>query len=160
MTLEEKGFEIVSVQKAEEAQVVVMGIDRAINFDKVAEATLLVRSGIPFYGTNSDKTFPTPRGEILGSGAWLSIITTPTGVEPIIAGQPYRYLLAHTLDKLGLNKEEAIVVGDRLVTAIAAGQKAGLPCALVFSGVSTKEEAQAWQPKIDVIGDDLASLVG
>jgi 4-nitrophenyl phosphatase len=159
LALEEKGFEVVSTENASSAEVFVMGIDREINFDKVAEATLLVRNGIPFYGTNTDKTFPTPRGEIPGSGAWLSIITTATGVEPIIAGKPYPYLMDLSLEKLGVNKEEALVVGDRLETDIAAGQKAGIPCALVLSGVSTQEEADAWELKIDVIAKSLSELV-
>jgi 4-nitrophenyl phosphatase len=159
LALEEKGFEVVSTENASSAEVFVMGIDREINFDKVAEATLLVRNGIPFYGTNTDKTFPTPRGEIPGSGAWLSIITTATGVEPIIAGKPYPYLMDLSLEKLGVNKEEALVVGDRLEKDIAAGQKAGIPCALVLSGVSTQEEADAWELKIDVIAKSLSELV-
>jgi 4-nitrophenyl phosphatase len=136
-----------------------MGIDRGINFDKVSEATLLVRNGIPFYATNTDATFPTPRGEIPGAGAWISIITTATGVQPIIAGKPYPFLMELSLEKLGVKKEEALVVGDRLETDIAAGQGAGIPCALVLSGVSTKEEADVWKPKIDVIAQDLTSLV-
>ncbi len=72
--LEENGFEIVSVENAAQAQVVVMGLDRDVNFKKLSEATLLVRHGAPFYATNPDKTFPTPRGEIPGAGAWQSVI--------------------------------------------------------------------------------------
>jgi 4-nitrophenyl phosphatase len=157
--LEEKGFEIVSVENAPQAQAVVMGIDREINFEKVSEATLLVRNGIPFYATNTDKTFPTPRGEIPGAGAWVSVITTATNVEPIVAGKPFPFLMDLSLEKLGTKKEETLVVGDRLETDIAAGQAVGCPCALVLSGVSTKEQAEQWEPKIDVIADDLATLV-
>ncbi len=159
VALEEKGFEILSVADATEAQAVVMGIDRGINFDKIAEATLLVRTGIPFYTTNTDRTFPTPRGEIPGSGAWVSIITTATNVEPIIAGKPFPYLMELSLERLGTKKEETLVVGDRLETDIAAGQSVGCPTALVLSGVSTKAQADEWKPKMDVIADDLASLV-
>jgi 4-nitrophenyl phosphatase len=160
MALEEKGFEVVSVENASSAQVFVMGIDRGINFDKAAEGTLLVRKGIPFYATNTDATFPTPRGEIPGSGAWISIITTATGVQPIVAGKPFPFLMELSLEKLGVQKEEALVVGDRLETDMAAGQGAGIRCALVLSGVSTKEQADAWTPKVDVIANDLASLIG
>ena len=158
--LEEMGFEVVSIDNAPEAQVVVMGIDRDVNFSKLSEATLLVRNGAPFYATNPDKTFPTPRGEIPGAGAWLSVITTATNVEPIVAGKPYPFLMELSLEKLGVKKEEALVVGDRLETDIAAGQGAGIPCALVLSGVSTKDDAEKWQPTIDVISEDLSSLVG
>ncbi len=159
MALEEKGFEIVSTENAPSAEVFVMGIDREINFDKANEATLLVRKGVPFYATNTDKTFPTPRGEIPGSGAWISIITTATGIEPIIAGKPFPFLMELSLEKLGVKKEEALVVGDRLETDIAAGQGAGIPCALVLSGVSTKEQADHWEPKVDIISDNLTRLV-
>jgi 4-nitrophenyl phosphatase len=158
--LEEKGFEVLSVENATQAELVVMGIDRQINFEKMREATLLVRNGVPFYATNPDKTFPTPRGEIPGAGAWISVITTATETEPIIAGKPFPYMMELSLEILGTSKQETLVVGDRLETDIAAGQAVGCPCALVLSGVSTKEQADAWPQKIDVIAADLASLIG
>jgi len=159
MALEERGFEILFVDEAPSAQAVVMGIDRNINFEKVVEAALLVRNGIPFYATNTDKTFPTPRGEIPGSGAWISVITTATGVQPIIAGKPFPFLMELSLEKLGTRKEETLVVGDRLETDIAAGQSVGCPTALVLSGVSTKKQAEAWKPPPTIIAENLTELI-
>lgn len=159
IALEEKGFEVLGVENAVEAQAVVMGIDRGINFNKIAEATLLVRAGIPFYTTNTDRTFPTPRGEIPGSGAWVSVISTATNVQPIVAGKPFPYLMELSLERLGSSKEETLVVGDRLETDIAAGQSVGCMTALVLSGVSTQAEADEWAPKIDIIAADLSTLV-
>jgi 4-nitrophenyl phosphatase len=160
LPLEEEGFEIVSLENAPQAEVVVMGFDRGINFAKGSEATLLVRKGIPFYATNMDKTFPTPRGEIPGAGAWISVITTATGIPPIVAGKPFPFLMELSMEKLGTKREETLVVGDRLETDIAAGQAVGCPTALVLSGVSTKEQASEWDPKPDIIAEDLARLVG
>ena len=159
MALEGKGYEILPVEKAQEAEFVVMGIDRGITFEKMREATLLVRRGIPFYATNPDKTFPTPRGEIPGAGAWISVITTATDVEPIIAGKPFPFMMELSLEFLGTRKEETLIIGDRLETDIAAGQAVGCPTALVLSGVSTRAQAEAWRPNIDVIAEDLASLI-
>lgn len=157
--LEEKGFEILTVEEASEAEVVVMGLDRGITFQKAVEATLLVRRGIPFYATNPDKTFPTPQGLIPGAGAWYSVVATATGVEPIVAGKPFPFLMELSLEKLGTNKEETLVVGDRLDTDIAAGQDIGCPTALVLSGVSTREQGESWTPRIDIIAEDLATLI-
>jgi 4-nitrophenyl phosphatase len=157
--LRTQGFEVLTVEEAAQAQVFVMGIDRTITFQKMMEATLLVRAGIPFYATNADKTFPTPRGEIPGAGAWISVIVTATGMEPIVAGKPSPYLMELSLEKLGTSKAETLVVGDRLDTDIAAGQTAGCPTALVLSGVSQKASADIWNPPIDIIANDLASLV-
>lgn len=158
--LEERGFEILSLEDAPQANVVVMGLDRDITFQKAVEATLLVRSGVPFYATNPDKTFPTPRGLIPGAGAWYSIVTTATGVEPIVAGKPFPFLMDLSLKKLGTRNGETLVVGDRLDTDIAAGQRVGCPTALVLSGVATKEQAETWKPSVDIIVDDLATLIG
>jgi 4-nitrophenyl phosphatase len=159
MALEQRGFEVLSVREASGAQAVVMGIDRHINFQKVVEAALLVRNGIPFYATNTDRTFPTPRGEIPGSGAWISVITTSTGIQPIIAGKPMPFLMELSLEKLGTPTEETLVVGDRLETDIAAGQAVGCPTALVLSGVSTREEAKSWAPKPTIIAESLSELI-
>lgn len=59
--LHERGFELLSIEDAKLAHAVVIGLDHQINFEKMQEATLLVRRGVPFYATNPDKTFPTPR---------------------------------------------------------------------------------------------------
>jgi 4-nitrophenyl phosphatase len=159
VALREQGFEVVPVETAETAQAVVIGIDREINFAKMCEAALLVRRGIPFFATNPDKTFPTPRGEIPGAGAWISVIVTATNVEPIFAGKPFPFLMEMALERLGTKREETLVVGDRLETDIAAGQAVGCPTALVLSGVSTRAQAEAWSPPPSFIIQDLETLV-
>ncbi|RJP54478.1 MAG: HAD-IIA family hydrolase [Anaerolineaceae bacterium] len=159
IALQEQGFRVLTAETAERAQAVVLSVDREINFTKMSEAALLVRRGIPFYATNPDKTFPTPRGEIPGAGAWISVITTATGVEPVYAGKPYPFLMEMALERLGTKKEETLVIGDRLETDIAAGQAVGCPTALVLSGVSTREQGEAWKPAPGLIVQDLDALV-
>ena len=158
--LEEQGFEVLPVDQAPAAKAVVMGMDRSINFQKMVEAALLVRSGAAFYATNTDKTFPTPRGQIPGGGAWISVITTATDLQPVVTGKPFPFLMELALERLGTMREETLVVGDRIETDIAGGQAVGCPTALVLSGVSTREQAAQWKPEIDIIADDLAALIG
>lgn len=158
--LEEKGFEVLSTQDAPQAEAVVMGLDRSVNFEKLVEATLLVRTGIPFYATNTDRTFPTLRGQIPGAGAWISVITTATNVQPIVAGKPFPFLMDLSMERLGTNNKETLVIGDRLDTDIAAGQAVGCPTALVLTGVSTREQAENWKPAIDIVAENLATLIG
>ena len=159
VALQNEGYKVLHTDDAEKAHAVVMGIDREINFAKMREATLLVRRGVPFYATNPDKTFPTPRGEIPGAGAWISVIVTATGVEPTFAGKPFPFLMEMALERLGTKKENTLVVGDRLETDIAAGQAVGCPTALVLSGVSTRAQADAWKPAPSLIVQDLEALV-
>lgn len=157
VALKEKGFEVVSLEDAPLAEAVVMGIDREVSFNKIAEATLLVRAGRPFYATNTDRTFPTPRGEVPGAGSWLAVVTSATRVEPLVAGKPFPFMMELALERLGTSKEETLVVGDRLETDIASGQAVGCPTAFVLSGVGTLKEAKEWKP--DIIAESLAKLV-
>lgn len=160
--LRDKGFEPIPVNETDnhvEACAFVMGIDRSITFKKIAEAALLVQQGIPFFATNSDLTYPTSRGEIPGTGAWVSIIVSATKIQPIYAGKPAPEILNLARLFLGTSIEETLVVGDRLSTDIAGGQAAGMPVSLVLSGVSSEEEGNHWLPRINFITKDLESLI-
>lgn len=153
--LEERGFSISEKKPI----AVVAGIDRNINFEKLKIATLLIRSGIPFYATNPDRTFPTPEGLIPGAGAILAALEAATDQTPLIAGKPHTALLEVSLQRLGTSPEETLMVGDRLETDILGGQNAGCKTALVLSGVSTLEQARQMQPPPDLIARDLLDLV-
>ena len=158
--LKTAGFEVLTVEDAENAQAVVIGLDRNINFAKMREGTLLVRAGKPFFATNPDRTFPTPRGQIPGAGAWISVIVTATDTQPIYAGKPFPYILELALSRLGTVRENTFVVGDRLETDIAGGQAMGCPTAVVLTGVSNLAQALAWRPQINIVAESLTNLVG
>lgn len=157
--LTEKGFSVVQAGAAKNAIAVVSGIDREINFTKLREATLLIRRGLPFYGTNADLTFPTPEGLIPGAGSFLALLTAASGVNPIVAGKPEPFILELALERLATPRERTLAVGDRLETDIAGGQAIGCPTALVLSGVSTAEMGEAWKPQLDIIAQDLTGLL-
>jgi 4-nitrophenyl phosphatase len=157
--LTEQGFTPEQNEGSSDICAVVVGLDRMITFKKMAEATLLVRQGVPFYATNPDRTYPTPRGEIPGAGAWISVISQATNIEPIYAGKPSPELLYLARERLGTSPRETLVVGDRITTDIAGGQAAGMPTALVLTGVSSEEEGKSWKPKIDIIAPSLQALI-
>lgn len=158
--LREKGFRPVSDAETAGAVAVAMGMDRGITFAKLRAATLLIRGGVPFYATNPDRTFPTPDGLIPGAGALIAALTTATDVDAIVVGKPGPAMIELALERLATPRERSVVVGDRLETDIAAAQAASCPAALVLSGVSTREMAVAWRPRVDLIAADLAELVG
>jgi 4-nitrophenyl phosphatase len=159
MALEEKGFSIIDEKHSENAIAVAVGIDRKLSFDKLRCASLLIRKGLPFFGTNPDKTFPTPEGLILGTGALLAALTTATDITPIIMGKPSPNMIALARKRLGVIPQETLVVGDRLETDIAGGQADHCMTALVLSGVTSSKSVATWQPAPDYIFSDLSSLL-
>ncbi|MEN8172957.1 MAG: HAD-IIA family hydrolase [Chloroflexota bacterium] len=154
-TLEEQGF-----YHAEKDVLAVIGsLDRGINYRKMEQATLLIRAGAPFIGTNADKSFPAPEGLLPGAGAILAAIEAASDTAPILIGKPEPALYLAALEKLGTAPGETLMVGDRLETDIAGAQNVGCSTALVLSGVSTLEMAQAWQPAPDIIAPDLTNVL-
>ncbi len=157
--LRDKGFTPITDPDDETRPLAVVGsIDRALTYQKLRRATLHIRAGVPFYGTNPDKTFPTPLGLVPGTGAILAALEAATSVKPVIVGKPWPFMLQLAAERMGLTKDEVLVVGDRLETDIAGGQAMKARTALVLSGVTSQEQAEAWKPKPDLIARDLTEL--
>ena len=153
--LEDEGFRISD----DHPVAVVAGIDRDISFEKLKKACLLIRSGVPFYGTNPDRTFPTPEGLIPGAGSILAALEACTDTHPIIAGKPGPTLFEFAMQRLGTTPSETLVVGDRVETDILGGVNAGCRTALVLSGVTSIQEAESASPAPDLILPSLGDLL-
>lgn len=138
---------------------VVGGMDRALTYQKVRRASFHIRAGAAFYGTNPDATFPTPGGLVPGAGSILAAIETAAQVKPTVIGKPSPFMFELSAERMGLSKDEILVVGDRLETDIAGGQAVGSRTALVLSGVSTLQQSLEWVPPPDLIAKDLSELV-
>lgn len=154
-TLQSHGFEISS----DHPLAVVVGMDQNLTYEKLRTATLLIRDGIPFIGTNPDKTFPSPAGLIPGAGSMLAAIQAATDKPPEIIGKPKATMFLQAIEFLGEKPENVLVVGDRLETDIAGGQAANCKCGLVLTGVSNRAMGDAWTPRIDYITETLDTLI-
>lgn len=133
--LEERKFSFAG----ENAEYVVIGIDREISYEKLAVACLAVRNGAVFISTNADIAIPTERGLLPGNGSLTSVIAVSTQTKPIFIGKPESIIMEQALKILGTAKEETLMVGDYYDTDILAGMNAGLDTLLVHTGVTTKE---------------------
>ena len=154
-TLLQQGF----VNSPDNALAVVVAMDRNLTYHKLAQATLLIRSGVPFIGTNPDRTFPTPAGLVPGTGATLAALEAASETSPIIVGKPAPEMYRFAMQRLSATPDSTLVVGDRLETDIVGAQKIGCRTALVLSGVTSAKKAQSWQPAPDLIAPDLATLL-
>lgn len=138
---------------------VVAGMDRQLTYDQLKKGTLLIRAGSPFIGTNPDRSYPTPEGQVPGAGAILAALASASNVEPLIIGKPKPEMYLLALKRMGVAPEETLVIGDRLETDIIGAQAIGCKTALVLSGVTTEPEARHWQPPVDFIEADLTALI-
>jgi 4-nitrophenyl phosphatase len=134
--LQENGVKIVESSQ----DVFVMGIDRNINFEKLAQACLDIRKGAVFISTNSDRAFPNERGFMPGNGAFTALVQTSTGVDPIFIGKPQGLMLEIIQLEHQLAKEDMVMIGDNYDTDILAGISFGIDTIHVNTGVTSTEE--------------------
>ncbi|GGH75144.1 4-nitrophenyl phosphatase [Pullulanibacillus pueri] len=126
-------------------EVVVIGLDRQINYEKLAKATLAVRSGATFISTNPDVSLPTERGLMPGNGAWSAVVETSTGVKPIIIGKPSGEIVEQALQRIELDRKDVIMVGDNYYTDILAGIHAHVDTLLVYTGVTQERDLLSFE---------------
>ena len=155
--LAERGFAITDDWRA--ARYVVAGHDTGLTWRKLADATLAVRSGAEFIGTNPDSTLPTEEGLVPGAGAILGALEVASGRAPLVIGKPGGIIFEQALTRLGTRREVTAMIGDRLETDIQGAQRAGLRTIGVRSGVTSQEAFLQSSTPPDWIFEDLAELL-
>lgn len=134
--LQQEGIERVK----EDGDIVLMGIDRDINFDKLATACLEVRKGAIFISTNGDLAYPSEKGLVPGNGAYTTLVAASTGVDPLYIGKPEMHMLEAIMLDFGFDKNEMVMIGDNYDTDIKAGIHFGIDTIHVNTGVTSTEE--------------------
>lgn len=123
----------------EEAEAVIVGLDRNVAYSRLKEAHRAVLRGAFFLATNRDHVLPTESGTIPGAGAIVAFLETSTGVRAVAVGKPERFIMELALERLGASPEEVVMIGDRLDTDIAAAERVGVKGILVMTGIEKKE---------------------
>lgn len=125
---------------------VVQGYGPEVGWRDLAEAAVAINEGVFWVATNTDRTLPSPRGQLPGNGALVAALTVTTGREPdLVVGKPQPELFTAAARRFGA--ERPLVVGDRLDTDIEGAVRAGYDSALVLTGVTRPVEALAAGPE-------------
>ena len=152
-----RGLQILDGEPRE-ADVVVVGWDRGITYDALRIASVLIEDGAAFVASNADASFPAADGHAWpGAGATVAAIETTTSVRAEVVGKPHPPLLQAARRAAGDGRP--LLVGDRLDTDIAGAAGLGWDSALVLTGISTREEADAGSIRPTYVVDDLRGLV-
>lgn len=133
----------------DQTELVVLSLDRTLDYGKLHHAYLAAKSGARVYATNPDLVCPTDTGDIIDAGASIAVIEALTR-RPIdgVFGKPSRAMAGAARTRTRTLPDETIVVGDRVETDIAMGLEAGMRTALVLSGATQQgaEERGGYRP--------------
>jgi 4-nitrophenyl phosphatase len=142
----------------DQADAVVVGLDRNCTYATLRDAALAIRRGALFIATNTDRTLPTEIGFIPGAGALVGALEIATDAKARVIGKPSRDIFAFAVERLGTPVERTAAVGDRPETDIIGGQRAGLRTIGVLTGAGTPGEFAVLNPPPDWLFNDLDEL--
>ena len=155
----ESGHRIVNgTDSATTADVVVIASHDEFAFNELRDATQAVLAGAEMIAAGRDRTFPAADGMWPATGAIVAALEYATQRTARVVGKPDSLIFRTALDRLGPGR--ALMVGDRLDSDLMGAANAGIDAAIVLTGVTTREQAEAaYEPGPVTIATDLYSLV-
>ena len=138
---------------------VVIGEGNTYNYENILRAVHLVLKGAKLIGTNSDLTGPSEDGIIPACRAMIAPIEMATGQSAYFVGKPNPLMMRTGLRLLNCHSADAVMVGDRMDTAVISGLESGMSTVLVLSGVSTEETLNTYSYRPSVVLPGVGDIV-
>ena len=138
---------------------VVVGDTRSYNFAMIEQALNLVVKGAKLIGTNSDVSGPVENGIVPSTRALVSPIEVASGKKAYFVGKPNPLMMRSALKKLGVKREDAIVIGDRMDTDVRCGMESEIDTLLVLSGITSKKDIDIFPYRPTYVLDGVISLI-
>lgn len=146
---------VTIVSEATEAEVVIVGKDDQLTYDRLAEATQALVLGAHLVALNLDPSVPAAGGRTIpGCGAIVAALTTASGVEPTLVGKPSAAFFEHALEHFSMERDATVMVGDRADVDIRGANAVGLETVQVGRHTEAKEAGDV--PDLQV--EDLRAL--
>lgn len=129
---------------------VVVGEGRAITYEMIEKAILMVSRGAKLIATNLDANCPIEGGIRPGCGATIAMIEMATGKKAFSVGKPSPVMMREARKELGLGANQVTMIGDTMETDILGAVQMGYRSVLVLSGGTRAEDLvnYAFQPDI------------
>lgn len=144
---------------AETPDIVIIGFDTTLAYEKLDKASRFLEQGAIFYGVHEDKVCPVEGGHFMPDcGSICALMRTATGKEPRFFGKPARETLDYVIRHTGFREDEIAFVGDRMYTDIAVADGSEATSVLVLSGETKREELADYPYAPDVIAESLETL--
>lgn len=121
---------------ADEVRIVLITLDRTLNYQKLEIAARALENGAKFFAANIDDTCPVDNGEVIDAGSTISALEKRTHRKlELHFGKPSEFMFNEIKNHLQFIPEKTLLIGDRIETDITMGNKFGIDTALVSTGV-------------------------
>ncbi|GAB3416915.1 HAD-IIA family hydrolase [Haloparvum alkalitolerans] len=151
--------DLSTTDAVEAADALVASIDHGFDYEDLCEALWVLERDVPFIGTDPDVVIPAPDRDVPGSGAIINAVAGVAERDPdAVLGKPSDAAVELVRERLPHPPERCLLVGDRLNTDIALGERAGMTTVLVRTGVTDDATLAASDHDPDYVLDSLGDI--
>lgn len=146
-------------QDTENPEYIVIGDNRSkFNFEYLNKALRLLIKGAKLIGMQSEP-IDSSMGEVeLNVGSWVGMLERASGVKATYIGKPNPYVFELTLRTMDLDKNEVIMVGDRVSTDVRGAKEFGIRSLLLKTGEYNEKDLDC-DIEPDFIFDSISDLL-
>lgn len=149
------------IELSDDGDIVVLGFDTSLTYDKLFHACILLEKGREFIATHPDFVCPSDLGNMPDVGAMVAMIEKTNGRTPsVVIGKPFPPMAEFVFDHCSVDAERVAMVGDRLYTDIMFGINNKMTSVLVFTGETTPEMLTASDVKPDFVLNSINDILG
>ena len=125
--------DLATTEEPRRAGAVIVGLDLAFSYSRLASALVALGRGVPLVGCNRDPNYPGADGMLLpGCGPILAAVETAAGRRAdVVVGKPAATMLTDLWAPTGTSGEDWFVIGDSTDADMAMAEAAGVPGVLV-----------------------------
>jgi len=151
-------YDVVLTKK--DADIVVVGYDRELTYQKLIDACYFLDKGAIFLATNPDLVYPLKDKRYLPDcGSICDMLINATGKEPLYIGKPNDYIIKIIAKKLNIQTNKIAIIGDRLYTDIKMAINSNAKSVLVLSGETNEEMLKRSDIKPDFVVSSIKDLI-
>ena len=146
-------------QTEDRPNVVVVGFDRKLTYEKLDKALHLLKNGAFLVGSYGGAVFMSDSGPALSAGPIIKALEYASGKRAIMIGKPSPRMFRLALGQAKEKPSKAVMVGDQIETDILGAKRAGVHTILVLTGVENRETIGRSKIKSDMIIESLDDLM-
>lgn len=143
----------------EKPQVVVVGFDRRLTYEKLDNSLRFLRAGAQLIGSYGGAMYMSDHGPALSAGPIIKALEYGSGKRATIIGKPSPRLFRLALRKTREKPRNAVMIGDQIETDLLGARRAGVHTVLVLTGVETSETVASSKVKPDLIIESVDELI-
>ena len=140
------------------ADVVVVGLDRWLTYNKLDRASEVARNGASIVACHSARLYMFKNRVAMAVGPIVRAIEYASSKKAVAIGKPSRLMFELALELANCKPEDAVMVGDQEETDILGAKRMGITSIIVKTGVFSRGETTTDADAVVETVDDVAKM--